>query len=87
MERCLVCLIGPVLAALFAIAMYAIYGDINWGSPAFKAHSWIEPVFWILAASGVAALLLRDTCKGIGGYCGRFRRHPHPDKPSTTTSR
>ena len=74
MERCFVCLIGPALAALFALAMYGIYGDINWGSPTFKANSWIEPVFWSLAASGVVLLLLRDTCKGIGGFCGTFRR-------------
>ena len=77
MERCLICLIGPVLAGVFALAMYGIFGDINWGSPTFNAQSWIEPVFWVLAASGVVVLLLRDTCKIVGGYCSKFRRHQH----------
>ena len=74
MGRCLVCLTGPVLAGLFALAMYGLYGNINWGSAAFRANAWIEAVFWTLAASGVVALLLRDACKGIGGFCARLRR-------------
>ena len=76
MGRCIVCLIGPVLAGLFAIAMYAIYGNINWGSPEYAAHAWIEPVFWVLMASGVIALVSRDVCKGVGGVCKTLRR-PH----------
>ena len=66
MGRCLFCLIGPVLAAIFAIAMYALYGNVNWGSETFKANSWIEPVFWALMASGVAVLALREGI-GVGG--------------------
>lgn len=73
MGRCFICLIGPVLAAAFAIAMYAAYGNVNWGSAGFKANSWIEPVFWALMASGVAALALRDLCKSVGGFCSRLR--------------
>jgi hypothetical protein len=73
----MVCLIGPVLAGLFAIAVYAFYGNVNWGSPASTDHAWIEPVFWALMASGVVALALRDVCTGVGGFCRTMRRPHH----------
>lgn len=60
MNRIIVMLGGFLAAGVFAAVMYALHGNLNWGSPAEKSMPWFEPMFWVLALSGLAAVLVWD---------------------------
>ena len=56
--RSLICLGSFTVAALFGIAMTAIYG-----AEAFSELKWIDSVFWALAASGPGAIVIASIKK------------------------
>ena len=60
MIRILALMFGPLAAGVFAIAMYSIYGNLNWGSEAEKNLPWFEDVFWIIFLSGIPLVVLHD---------------------------
>lgn len=60
MKRVLILMIGPVAAGVFAILMYVIHGNLNWGSEAEKKLPWFEPAFWVIFLSGVPLVVVHD---------------------------
>ncbi len=58
--RSLICLGSFTIAALFGIAMTAIYG-----AEAISEMKWIDTVFWALAASGPVALVIASVKKRV----------------------
>ncbi|MEN8175319.1 MAG: hypothetical protein ABFS23_06130 [Pseudomonadota bacterium] len=50
---------------MFAIVMYTIYGNLNWGGEAEKNLPWFEPVFWLIASSGAIALVFADLVRWL----------------------
>jgi hypothetical protein len=75
MARLAIILLGLFLAGVFAAVMYAIYGNLSWGSEALDSLPWFEPTFWALALSGLIFIILRD----IGAWLlSVFGQKAHP---------
>jgi len=60
MKRLVIMVSGFVIAGIYAAVMYSVYGNLNWGSEAYKSVPWFEPVFWIIVASGPVILVILD---------------------------
>ncbi|MEW8276438.1 MAG: hypothetical protein AB2733_20380 [Candidatus Thiodiazotropha taylori] len=60
MKRALLLIAGPIGAGMFAMVMYTIHGNMNWGSDAEKSLPWFEPTFWVIFLSGVPLVIIND---------------------------
>ena len=74
MKRALILLSGPVIAGLFALVMYFIHGNLNWGSEAEKSLLWFEPMYWLIASSGILALFGHDLVHAVWNVRRRRQR-------------
>ncbi|MEW8437720.1 MAG: hypothetical protein AB2689_06145 [Candidatus Thiodiazotropha taylori] len=78
MKRALLLIAGPIGAGMFAMVMYAIHGNLNWGSDAEKSLPWFEPTFWVIFLAGVPLVIIHDFISSV-----RKRGGPHTSETHT----